>query len=204
MNNIFCRGYFLILAAVMLSLNLTACSISSPPIKYYSLLDASRIPVVRSNSSLIVSVGPVTLTETLKNSHIVTGGSTGVYFRSEYHRWSGEVDVDFARALAEQLAYDLGSDRIVVFPGNGQIKPDCQVLINVIAMDGDLGKNAELTVRWTLIDRHGKKAPAFRRSHFSEQPADEGYTSWVLSQRDNLNHLGKVIAKSIKEQFILE
>jgi uncharacterized protein len=204
MSKYFQIAGFLILAC-FLGPGLTACSVSSPPVEYYSLLGTTtRGPADRPNNHLIVSIGPVTLPETLKNSQIVTGGDDSVFHRSEYHRWSGEVDLDFARALAEQLAYDLGTERIIVFPGNGQIKPDCQVLIDILAMDGDLGKKAELTVRWTLIDRKGKNGPVFMRSHFSERPTDAGYTAWVISQRNNLHRLGEDIAAKIKDSFKID
>ena len=187
-----------------LSVILAGCATPSPEITYFSLLDGLSRPTSLSNTNgFLLSVGPVTLPEGLKHSEIVTGGRNGEFVRSEYHRWSGDIDLDFARALAERLSVDLGTEHIVVFPWNMQLDPTCQVLVDVLALDGDLGENAELSVRWILIDRKGGQAPVFRASHFMERPGDGGYSAWVHAQQRNIERLGEEMATAIGQRFPL-
>lgn len=182
---------------------LAACT-ASPQVVYYSLLGGPIESVAaKRNEQLILSVGPVTLSEVLKSSQIATGGTNGRFQRSDYHRWAGVVDRDFARALSEQLAGRLGTDRVTVFPGDQQFDANCQVLVDILAMEGDLGKAAILTVRWTLVDPKGKWPPVVRRSHFSQNLTDAGYETWVKAQQHNISRLGEEISVLVREKMRL-
>jgi uncharacterized protein len=183
---------------------LAACATSSPQVAYYSLLSTTAPTAVeKRNDQLILSVGPVTIPDVLKKPKIAIGGTDGRFIISEYHRWAGEVDRDFARALAEQLAGKLGTEQVILSPGDQHITPNCQVLLDVLAMDGDLGKEARMTVRWTLIDPNGKWASIARRSHFSENLSNAGYNTWVTAQQHNIGQLSEEIAALVKERMHL-
>ena len=104
----------------------------------------------------------------------------------------------FARALAEQLAAGLGTERVAVFPWDQNLNPTCRVLIDVLSMGGDLGKEATLSARWTLLDTQGKRPEVVRRSDFRETPADAGYHAWVAAQQRNIARLGQEITAAVK------
>jgi uncharacterized lipoprotein YmbA len=200
MNNIVSPLRCLILLALV-GTALAGCSVSSPQVTYYSLLGREAATIVgHRNDQLVLSVGPVTIPDILKKSQIATGGTDGRYQLSEYHRWAGSVDREVARALAEQLAGRLGTEQIIIFPGDERVEPNLQITVEVVAMDGDLGKEAKLTVRWTMIDPKGAWAPIIRRSQFIEQPAGNGYDAWVTAQQRNLGRLSEEIAALIKAQ----
>jgi uncharacterized lipoprotein YmbA len=180
---------------------LAGCA-GSPRTSYYSLyVPAPRSGSGSADSTLALSVGPVVVPDVLKQAKIATGGSDGRYQLSEYHRWSGEVSRDFARALAEQLAARLGTEQVAIFPWDEHLKPTCRVLIDVLNMGGEVGKEATLSVRWTLIDPQGKIPQTVRRSDFSEALADANYAAWVTAQQHNLAGLGEDIAVAVKEMF---
>lgn len=179
----------------------SACS-SSPKVNYYSLYSTPPgKSVEKSKNSIVLSVGPVKLPDVLNTPKIATGGTDGVYNFSESHRWTGAVDSDFAHALAETLAIELDTEKIGIYPVGTHLKPNCRVLIEILAMDGDLGKEARLTVRWTLIDPHGKMEPIIQRSQLSGQLSDAGYGTWVKRQHDNIQQLGVEIATLVRERF---
>ena len=188
-----------IAVTVVLCAALTACSTASPKVAYYSLFDADLIAnPVHGHETLVIIVGPVTIPDVLNKSRIATGGTDGRYGLSEYHRWTGDVDRDFARALTEKLANGLGTEQVYVFPEAPSAQPNFRVLIDILAMDGDLGKEARLVVRWTLVNPKGEAQSISRRSEFKEQPADGGYDAWVASQRHNINRLGDAIITLIR------
>lgn len=188
----------LVLTCISTAVLGAGCLASSPPVAYYSLYAPSQRPapgfIPAAASTLAVSVGPVTLPDILRQARIATGGADGRYRLSEYHRWAGEVDRDLARALAEQLAANLGIEQVAVFPWDQSLGAKYQVRIDVLNMGGDPGKEATLAVRWTVIDPSGTLPAQARRSDLREAPADAGYPAWVAAQQHNVARLGEEIA----------
>jgi len=178
-----------------------ACSAASPQVTYYSLLATNTAPQIAAarHEKLVLSVGPVVIPDVLKKSQIATGGTDGRYQLSEFHRWVGEVDREFARAVAEHLAARLGTEQVAVFPWDQHLQPTFRVLLDVLAMGGEPGLEAKLVVRWSLVDPQGKMAPVIRRSDLSEQPTDSGFGAWVNAQQHNISRLSEEIAAAIKE-----
>jgi uncharacterized protein len=190
----------LALAGLLSALLLTGCAGSSPQVTYYSLYAPAQQPPpaqVPAPAPLVVSVGPVTIPDILKQAQIATGGADGRYQLSEHHRWSGELDRDFARAVAEQLAGNLGTEQVAIFPWDQPFKPTCRVLLDVLSMGGERGKEATLQVRWSLVDPAGQTPPMVRRSDLREVPVQSGYAAWVAAQQRNLVRLGQDIAAAI-------
>jgi uncharacterized lipoprotein YmbA len=189
------------IVSALIGMALSACSGSTPQVAYYSLLSTDiKKTTEQRHDPLVLSVGPVHIPNVLEKSQIATGGIDGPYRLSDYHRWAGNVDREFARALAEQLAGRLGTDQVYIFPGDQYLEPTCQVQLDVLEMKGDLNKEAQLTVRWTLIDPKGKTAPITRLSRFSEQPAAEGHDAWVKAQQHNISLLSDEISALIKQR----
>jgi len=179
---------------------LTACT-APPQVAYYSLLGAESVKTTgQRHDQLVVSVGPVNIPDVLKKSQIATDGIEGRYRLSEYHRWAGEVDREFGRALLEHLAGRLGTEQVYLFPGDQYLEPTFQVLLDILEMNGELGKEVKLSVRWTPIDPKGKTRPITRHSTFSQQAADSGHEAWVKAQRGNISRLSEEIATLIKER----
>ena len=186
----------LALAAIALA----ACQAASPRVTYYSLLATNAAPVAaEQQQDLVISIGPVVIPDVLKKSQIATGGAEGRYQLSEFHRWVGDVDREFARAVAEQLAARLGTEQVAVFPWDQHLQPTFRVLLDVLAMGGEPGREARLTVRWSLVDPQDRMAPVIRRSDLRETPADAGFGAWVNAQQRNISRLGEEIAAAIKE-----
>lgn len=192
----------LVLTCISTAVLGAGCFTSSPPVAYYSLYAPAQRPtpatIPAASSTLAVSVGPVTLPDILRQARIATGGADGRYRLSEYHRWGGEVDRDLARALAEQLAGNLGIEQVAVFPWDQSLGAKYQVLVDVLNMSGEPGKEATLAVRWTLVDPAGKSPAQARRSDLREVPADAGYPAWVAAQQRNIARLGEVIAGELE------
>lgn len=183
----------------LLPFHLIGCSPASPPVAYHSLVGLDPVPNTSGTQSrLAILVGPVSIPDILKNAQITTGSAGQRYQLSEQHRWAGEVDRDFARAVGEQLANRLGTEQVAIFPMGQHLNPTHQIIFDVLAMDGVPGKEANLAVRWSLVDPKNKTAAVTRRSTFTEEPDDGGYDAWVAAQRRNINRLSEEIAAVIK------
>ena len=187
-------------ACLLASVLLAGCFAASPQVSYYSLYAPAQkpAPAATTNDSLAVSVGPVTVPDILKQEKIATGGADGHFRMAEYHRWSGELDRDFARALAEQLSGNLGTEKVAIFPWDQTLAPSCRVLVDVLSMGGETGTAATLAVRWSLVKPGTEQPLLVRRSELSEVPAGTGYAAWVAAQQRNIAKLGEEIAGAIK------
>ena len=184
---------------VLACLALTSCTSATPQVTYYSLAGTEAAkPAVQRHDQLVLSVGPVSLPDVLKKNQIAVDGADGRYKLSDYHRWAGGVDRDFARAVAEQLADRLGTEKVALYPADYYAQPTDQIFFDILAMDGVLGKEANLAVRWSLVDPKSKSARITRRSTFSEQPTDGSYGAWIVAQRRNISRLSDEIASAIK------
>ncbi len=182
----------------LLPFHLIGCGSASPPVAYYSLVDLDPAPNTSGlKGQLALLVGPVSIPDILKNSQISTGNADERYQISEQHRWAGEVDHDFARAIGEQLANRLGTERIAIFPMGQHLEPTHQIVFDILSMDGVLGKEANLAVRWSLVDPKNKTVLITRRSTFTGAPDDGSYDAWVAAQRRNINRLSEEIAAAI-------
>jgi uncharacterized lipoprotein YmbA len=178
---------------------LAGCAGTKTPTSYYSLYaPASQIsgasPV---QGDLSVSVGPVSIPDILKQTRIATGGENGSFRLSEFHRWSGDVDRDLGRTLAEHLSRELGTEEVFVFPWDQNFTPAYQVYVDVLHMSGNPGGEATLSVRWSLVDRRGKGAPIIRRSELREASGGSEYDGWVAAQQRNVAHLAQEIAREL-------
>ena len=188
------RAAFLGLACAML---LAGCAGKAPTTSYYSL-HVPQIPALApAGDAVSVSVGPVTLPDVLKQTRIATGGEDGRYRLAEYHRWTGEVDRDMARALAERLSQLLGTENVSLFPWDQQVRPRFRVLVDVVAMGGSLGSEATLSVRWTLQDAEGQGGHLVRRTDAAQPLPDADHASWVAAQQRNVERLADDIAAAI-------
>jgi len=174
---------------------LSGCAGKTETISYYSLHVPQASAAAPAVDAVSVSVGPVTLPDVLKQTRIATGGENGQYRLAEYHRWTGEVDRDMARALAERLSQSLGTENVSLFPWNRQVR--FRVLVDVVAMGGSLGREATLTARWTLLDTAGEGA-VVRRTDAVQPLPDAEHSSWVAAQQHNVEKLADEIAAAIK------
>lgn len=196
MNSLAIRPTLLCLALAAL---LAGCAGNVQTISHYSLYapQASAGGNVLADGGLAVSVGPVNVPDILRQTRIATGGEGGRYELAEYHRWSGEVDREMSRALAEQLSLRLGTENVSIFPWDQHLAPRFRVLADVLNMGGALGGEATLSVRWTLLDAEGSGDPVIRRSDLAERTAGADHGAWVAAQQRNLEKLGRAIAETL-------
>jgi len=177
----------------------SGCGSAQAPTRYYSLLaEAGQRPsAAPTEKTLSVSVGPVIIPDILKQTRIATSKGDGSYNLSEYHRWSGDVDRDIARALAEHLGRGLGTEQVFVFPWDQAGAPAYRVLADVISMGGNPDGEATLHVRWTVVPRSGAAEPVTRRTDLSEKCPGPDHADWVAAQQRNVEHLAAAIAATI-------
>jgi len=197
------RGAMLLVTAVALSL--AGCVGVADATRYYVLSSISagpsgsqRTPASSAAAGVAVGVGPVLIPGYLNRAQIVTRSAGDDVEISMYHRWAEPLENGIAQVLANDLATQVGSERIAVFPWRGGIARvlDYQVAVVVLRFEGLPGGQVTLDARWRLVDRDGQEL-ALRRSTMSEPVTGSGYQSLVMGMNRLLDTLAREIAAEI-------
>ncbi|QQG65890.1 PqiC family protein [Desulfobulbus oligotrophicus] len=196
MNKFNLSVLWLILGTVQLGL--LGCGPAVQPISYHTLTGFPAATETRDNhSQLVLQIGPVNLPDRLKQSRLVFG-TNGTFQFSDQHRWADDLDHDIARAIGEQLAVRLKTEQIALFPENRYAQITCQIVLDVLTLEGLPGQEASFSVRWSIIDPDTRAVRFVRRSTFGRQPTDSSQAAWVATQRQNIAALSEEIARAIQ------
>jgi len=194
-------------AALLLTagaLALVGCAAVADATRYYLLSSTPAAPgdsAPTAVSSAGVGIGPVLVPSYLNRAQIVTRGANDVVEISTYHRWAEPLESGIAQVLADDLAMQIGTERIAVFPWRGRIAHalDYQVVVVVLRFEGAPGHRVTLDARWRLVGQDGQEL-ALKRSTIDEPVAGDGYQSLVLGMNRVLGTLAREIAAEIRSR----
>ena len=153
-------------------------------------------PVHATANQLSIGLGPINFPGYLKRREIVKQIGAGQLQLSDNERWAESLDANFQRVLSQDLATDLGTQRVVLFPWYGRPDIDYQVEIQVHRFDVNSENQSHLDARWIIKDgRIGRELMA-RESNISSTVAPlDSAGSEALS--NDLNTLSASIAHSL-------
>lgn len=189
-------------AALLLTLALGGCAAVADPTRYYVLSPAPAAPAAAARagaSGTGVGVGPVFLPGYLDRVQLVTRGANDEIEISMYHRWAEPLESGISQVLADNLAAQIGSERIAVFPWRGVAARglDYQVAVGVMRFEGSPGRQVTLDARWRLLAKDGKEL-ALKRSTITEPVTGEGYAPIVVAMNRALGTLAREIGAEIR------
>lgn len=142
------------LALALAGLLAAGCA-STPPSVFYTLTplpEAAGRSADISGGGLTVGLGPVVFPQFLDRPQIVTRDATNRLSLNEFQRWGGSIQDDFLRVWSENLAYLLGTSRLVVFPTESRMPVDFRILAEVLTFESRPNGDAVLKVRWSVMD----------------------------------------------------
>jgi len=84
----------------------------------------------------------------------------------EFQRWGGSLRDDIANTLGENLAYLLGTSRVVVLSSEFKLPVRYRLAVNILRFEADNEGQASLKVRWALLDSNAEVALAVRESDY--------------------------------------
>jgi len=183
---------------------LTACAGVADRTRYYVLSPTPAAPgsaAPAAVSSAAVGVGPVQIPRYLERLQIVTrGANDGVEIAAD-DRWAEPLENGIARVLADNLATQLGSERVTVFPWRGGVARvlDYQVAVMVLTFEGAPGREVTLDARWRLLGRNGQEI-VLKRSTIREPLTGAGYQPLVGGLNRTLARLAQEIAGEIQSR----
>jgi uncharacterized protein len=168
----------------------------SPATRHYVLSPVVETPPGGTGSPtapLVVGVGPVTLPAYLDRPQMVVRRAPDLIEIVEFEQWGEPLRDGVTRVLAVNLAHLLPDSVVVVFPWRSMETVRCQVVVDIVQMDGPAGGILALDARWRVLDRSGSEVAA-RISQLRE-PAGAGGTAAAVSRA--LGALSRDIAREV-------
>lgn len=96
--------------------------------------------------------------------------------------------------LTEKLSALLPSQRVVSYAWGRRISLNRQITVDILRLDGVLGKTVILKANWAILEENGTKTNLVRRSNISEPVNGGDYASFVAAQSRALDALSREIA----------
>jgi hypothetical protein len=183
---------------LLLALFVAGCA-GSPPINLYTL-SAAPAPTADTRSPqspAVVALGPVTLPDYIDRPQIVTRKSAYQLELAAYDHWAAPLYDMLPRALAEDVALRLPSDRVVAFPQVGDASFDFRVAVDVSRFDVDATGAATLAARWQLYAQSAPRALLVADNTLQRQIEGRGYDAYAASLSAVLADLGDRIAEAV-------
>lgn len=153
-----------------------------------------------------IGIGPAALPQYLDRPHVVTRSSDNKLELAEFDQWGGNLEDNFSHVLAENLSFELSTDRVSVYPWKTSAPIECQVTVQVTAFEVDGEGDCQLDVRWSIVDRDARRVLVMARSSYREKVGPEGgdpegitdYEAVAAAMSRNVTNLGRDIADKIK------
>jgi len=196
---------FTVTAIALMLMSFTACATSAPSRFYIlnSLAGPGRATqAAAAEANITVGIGPVEFPAYLDRQQIVTRVSDNELHLARFDEWAEPLKENFVRVLVEDLAYLLPADSFTVLPLRGLESPDWQMEIEVIRMDGSLGKDVSLLVRWRIFEKETKEMLLTRTSSLKEPAVAPGYEALVAAHNRLTETLSREMADAIALLFL--
>jgi uncharacterized lipoprotein YmbA len=182
-------------AAVAIALATLATGCSSPPSSFYTLSAAA--PAGTTTSRATVAVGPVLVPASVDRPQIVVTTSANQVSIDEFNRWASPLQDNIARVVAEDLAIQLGTPRVVMFPQTLNASFDYRVQIDIRSFESAPGSYAALDAVWTVW-RVADGRIETGRTRARETLREPGFDALAAAHSRTLAQLSQEIADTVR------
>ena len=167
------RWFILVTLSVCL---LVGCS-SSKPARFYMLTPVAQKGDVDLQlahrlkgepAHLTIGVGPITIAKYLDRSQLVVRVNPHEITLEEFHKWAGSPKDEIPSVLVENLYSLLDTEMIYTYPWKSYLKPDYQIQIEILNLDGPMGGPVHLTARWEIYKGADREHRVSKRADLSE------------------------------------
>jgi uncharacterized lipoprotein YmbA len=177
----------------------------SKPSRFYTL-DAMSVHEAASHAAasssaqdLRIGIVPVNIPEYLKKSQIVTRTGSNEITLAEFDRWAGSLDEDIGRVVAENLSLLLKTDKVLNFPWRRNVDLDYTIEMQVSRLEGSLGGDVDLVVRWAIFDAENSTVVNVTTSRITQAVQGDSYSDLVASHSQALAVFSQELAAAIRK-----
>ena len=117
--------------------------------------------------------------------------------KAEFDLWAGSIKDNLTNVLAENIGFLVPTERIYIYPWRQSVPVDYQIVLDVVRCDGQLGDDALLVARWSILAGQDKELLAVSRSSIREPVTGSDYAAVVAAQSRALAKLSLEIVAAI-------
>jgi uncharacterized lipoprotein YmbA len=184
-----------IATATMLGALMTVAGCSTAPARFYTLGSAATADGTPA-ASYAVLVGPVFVPGSVDRPEFVVQIAPNQVEIDEFNRWAAPLGDAIARAIAGDLAVQLGTSDVAVAP-LANFRADYRVSINVQRFESVRGKSVVIDALWTVNKIAGGEVRS-GRSISSETPRDDSFDALAAAHSRALVAVSADIAAAIR------
>ncbi len=182
---------------------LSGCA-SSPPSRFYQLGAAgghtSDTHYATNQESMVVAIGPIRIPDYLDRPQIVTRSGKNELDLSEFNRWTGSLEDDIVRVLAENISAFLPSERFYVVRWtpflDSQLTSSYKVQMLLDRFEGTFGGEVSLRAQWAIFGKD-KRLLLKKQTDISEQVNGKSYEALVEAMSKAVERLSREISDGI-------
>jgi uncharacterized lipoprotein YmbA len=151
-----------------------------------------------ATSDLAVLVGPARFPRFLERPQVTRRLEGGEIVIDEFTRWAGGFEENVIRALAQDLAARLGSERVVGYPSSPPFALDYKIRIHFDEFVSGPDDALHVRVRWAIARRDRAAAPSIARADLDLPLADNSMLSLVSAHDEAIRLVGSSMAAQIE------
>lgn len=174
----------------------------NPPTRFYVLSSLhsgeTAIRPVADLADVAIGVGPVRIPAKIDRPQLVTRSTRNEIRLAGLAEWGDPLGVSFTRALAENLALLLNTEKVSIFPWLKPTRTDYQVTVDVVEFIGAPGENARLRAWWTIFGDDGRTEVLKRYSRFELEVSGDDIAAMVQAQSLLVGSFSRQIAETLK------
>jgi uncharacterized lipoprotein YmbA len=188
------------LIAPLLVLLASGCA-SSPPSHFYTLSATTRPAAsaapTPARPPMSIAVGPVSLPALIDRPQIVVSTASHEVRIDDANRWASPLQDAISRVIAENLAAQLATPRVILFAQSGSANAGYRVVIDVQGFESTPGQSASLDATWTVRRIADGKAQD-GRSKFTEAVKDPSYAALAAAHSRALERLSHELGDALR------
>ena len=180
---------------------LDGCLGRSQAPRFYTLSAIHEAPAMSKGETparnAVIGIGPIKLADYLDQSKLVTRTGDNRMVKAEFDLWAGSFKDNLTNVLAENIGFLVPTERIHIYPWRQSAPVDYQIVLDVVRCDGQLGDDALLVARWSILAGQDKELLAVSRSSIREPVTGSDYAAVVAAQSRALAKLSQEIVAAI-------
>lgn len=179
-----------------------ACSSARQQKQFYTLYshtDSAATQAIALDGGL--GIGPIELPESFGGEGIVSLGQDQQIIKSHRHLWAGDFKKAISRTIAVNLSQQLAYDNVWPYPWGARHRPQKQISLLVEQLQGKLGEEVTMVVKWTLFENSGRDFVGVGREQFTVPTADASYGSYVAAINELVNQCSLAIENAVRGQW---
>ncbi|MDM8348455.1 ABC-type transport auxiliary lipoprotein family protein [Pseudomonas sp. sp1636] len=189
------------LLLLLAALTLPGCAVLQPPAQFYQL-EQGRPELPQDDKGPALLLGPLKLADYLQRENLVQRELDDSLSLSQKTRWAGSLQDDVGQLLLRQLAGQLDTSRVALYPDRVGFSSQVQVVLSISRLDSGVQQPAVLEAQWRLLDsagvQRGSRIVRLQAAHMGT------VIDQVRAQSDLLRQLADELAGAIKAMPVAE